>query len=148
MDAARAFRKFFSNEGCSLSSSSRLSVLGSTTVLTHSAFQQPTPYLDMDWVFKNYHTTSTSQALLAEVGAASAAHQLSQLGYCVEYRAHPATAGLVLEDWYQHCRSRGIRLSLPHREPILSSFSRSHQSIHTAGCTASLCHIFSKDIHF
>ena len=144
IDAARAFSKFSSNEGCSLSSSSRVSVLGSTTVLTHSAFQQTTPYLAIDWVFKNYDTTYTSQALLAEVGAASAAHQLSQLGYCVEYRAHPASAGFVLEDWYQHCRSQGIRISLPHREPILSFLSRSHLSIHTAGCTTSLLSYFLK----
>lgn len=141
-DAAKVFSKLSGDVPVPLSSSSCVSVLGSTTVLTQRAFQQSCTYLAVEWFCKNYSMNYTSQALLAEVGAAAAAHHLSHLGFTVEYRAHPASSGLVLEDWYQHCRSNGIRISFPHREPILSFLLRSHLSVHTAGCTTSLLSYF------
>ena len=144
VDAARAFSALSDCDPASNLSSPRISVLGTTTVLTQGAFQQSCTYLAVDWFFKQYDSNYTAQALLAEVGAASAAHHLSKLGYRVEYRAHPGSGGLVLDQWYKHCRSQGIHISFPHREPILSFLSKSHLSLHTAGCTTSLLSYFLK----
>jgi hypothetical protein len=144
IDAARAFSNVRSVHTCPISSSSRVSVLSTTTPLATRAFQQYGTYLAIDWFFENYDLNYTSQAILAEVSAASAAHKLSRRGFNVEYRAHPASGGLVLKQWYQHCRSHGIRISYPHRDPILSFLMRSDLSIHAARCTTSLLSYYLK----
>lgn len=144
LDAARAFSQLPPGDPDSSHLFSRASVLSTTTPLTQRAFQKYGTYLAIDWFFANYDVNYTTQAILAEVGAASLANKLSKLGFCVEYRAHPASGGLVLNQWYKHCRSHGINISYPHRDPILSYLMRSDFSIHTAGCTTSLLSYYLK----
>jgi hypothetical protein len=144
LDAARAFSQVSLGDSDSSYLFSRASVLSSTTPLTASAFQKYGTYLAIDCFFEHYDVNYATQAILAEVGAASLAHKLSKLGFCVEYRAHPASGGLVLNQWYKHCRSHRINISYPHRDPILSYLMRSDFSLHTAGCTTSLLSYYLK----
>jgi len=141
LDACKAYRQC-SSEIPNSSLSPKIGVISSTCPLTQGSYQVLPTYLSIDLFIKNYGPSYTQQALLAESTAAFLSDKLTNDGYDVTYRPHPASSGLILSEWKRYCSASGISLSLPSSDTILSFLSRHTVTIHTAGCTTALQSFF------
>lgn len=134
IDAAKAYRNHISK----LEATKSIIGLTSNGTFLGSWAHQGTPlYLSLSRYINKHGMEEVGKFIDHETSLPELAVELTQNGYRVLYRHHPASAGANLNEWIDYCKKHSIETSNPIKIPSIQYLSGLSVNIHN-GCSTAI----------